>query len=236
MQPPRFIAIVCALGLAAAGGAHAQVYRCVDAAGRTTYQQTPCERGSTGRPVDLSVDNGATRDSAALEAEWAAAAKQGQVVAGMPRRHVQTAYGVPTEVRAGSTAERVSEVWIYRNPGGTRRLGFIDGRVAWERGDDASSAPPAADESADTASRRESATTAARRRIAPGRDCGTVLAEAGLPDRTERLDVAVPAPDGRMVLAPAERHVYDSDGGVPPRDVAFTCVNGVVTQVDRGAR
>ena len=48
----------------------------------------------------------------------------------------------------------MTEVWIYGNPGGVRRIGFLDGRVSWERGDDASSAPPSADEPGDTAARR----------------------------------------------------------------------------------
>jgi len=135
---------VAAAGLVVlAGTSAAQVFKCVDAEGRTTYQQSPCAKGDKGARVELAPDNGRTQEPAALEAKWAVALKAGQVVAGMPKRLVRDAFGAPTEVRAGTTAERVSEIWIYRNPGGVRRIGFLDGRVAWEGGDDASSTPPA---------------------------------------------------------------------------------------------
>ncbi len=147
-------AAVAAVAAVLAGTLEAQVFKCVDAEGRTTYQQAPCAKDVKGARVELDPDNGRTQDPAALEAQWAVAVKAGQVMAGMPKRRVRDAYGAPTEVRAGTTAERVTEVWIYRNPGGVRRIGFLDGRVTWERGDDASSAPPAADESGDTAARR----------------------------------------------------------------------------------
>lgn len=244
------LAVLAAAAAICASQAGAQVFRCVDAAGRTTYQQTPCEAGTRGRQVELTPDNGASQDSAALEAQWTAAAKSGQVVAGMPRRHVRAAYGVPTEVRGGSASERASEVWVYRNPGGIRRVGFVDGRVSWDRGDDASSAAPSPDEAADTASRREGGgtgtgagagavaptTAVARLAIAPGQDCAAVLADAGPPDRTDRIEVPATGADGRQLRLTAQRHRYDSDGGAPPRDVAFTCVNGVVTQVERAIR
>ena len=242
------LAVLAVAAAICATRAGAQVFRCLDAAGRTTYQQTPCEAGTRGRQVELTPDNGASQDSAALEAQWTTAAKSGQVVAGMPRRHVRAAYGVPTEVRGGSASERASEVWVYRNPGGVRRVGFVDGRVAWDRGDDASSAPPSPDEAADTVSRRSGGvaaagagavaptTAVARLAIAPGQDCAAVLADAGPPDRTDRVEVPATGDDGRQLRLTAQRHRYDSDGGAPPRDVAFTCVNGVVTQVERAIR
>lgn len=153
---PRAAAVLVLATVAAVTQAQGPpVYKCVDAAGRTTYQQEPCAKNLKGTPVELMPDNGLTQEPAALEAQWAAAAKVGQVMAGMPKRHVRSAMGTPTEVRAGTAAERASEIWIYRNPGGGRRIGFLDGRVVWERGDDASSEPPAADEAADTAARRE---------------------------------------------------------------------------------
>ena len=151
---PHAAAVLVLSAVAAAAQGQAPVFKCVDAAGRTTYQQEPCARNEKGAPIELTPDNGRTQEPAALEEQWAAAAKAGQVMAGMPRRHVRGAVGTPTEVRAGAAAERASEVWIYRNPGGGRRIGFLDGRVVWERGDDASSEPPPADEAADTAARR----------------------------------------------------------------------------------
>jgi hypothetical protein len=222
---------------AAAGLAHAQVYRCVDPAGRTTYQQEPCAKTEKGARVELQPDNGSSRDSAALEAQWSGAAKQGQVVTGMPKRFVQVAYGTPAEIRGGSTTDRVSEIWIFRHPGGTRRVGFLDGRVAFDRGEDASSAPPTPEEIADTSSRRDaSPTVIARRTITPGRDCGGVISEAGTPDRSEGIQVPSPGPGGAMTMVPGMRHFYGDDGSATSRPMAFTCLNGVVADVERPAR
>jgi hypothetical protein len=223
--------------LAACGLAHAQVYKCVDTSGRTTYQQEPCAKTEKGARVELQTDNGSSREPAALEAQWASAAKQGQIVTGMPKRFVQAAYGTPTEIRGGSSTDRVSEVWIFRHPGGGRRVGFLDGRVAFDRGEDASAQPPSADELADTSSRRDaSPAVLARRAITPGRDCGSVINDAGPPDRSEGMQAPSPGPGGAMTLTPGMRHIYDDDGSAPSRAMAFTCVNGVVTDVERPAR
>ena len=223
--------------LAAAGLAHGQVYKCIDAGGRTTYQQEPCAKTEKGARVDLQTDNGSTRDSAALESQWAAAAKQGQVVAGMPKRYVQSAYGTPVEIRGGSSSDRVSEVWIFRPPSGGRRVGFLDGRVAYDRPDEGSVAPPTPEEIADTSSRRDaSPSVLARRAIAPGRDCGGVINDAGRPDRSEGIQSPSPGPGGTLTMTPGMRHIYDDDGSAPSRTMAFTCVNGVVTDVERPAR
>jgi hypothetical protein len=222
---------------AAAGLAHAQVYKCVDGSGRTTYQQEPCAKTEKGARVELQPDNGSSRDPATMEAQWASAAKQGQVVTGMPKRYVQAAYGTPTEVRGGSSTDRVSEVWIFRHPGGGRRVGFLDGRVAFDRGEDASAAPPSPEEIADTNARRDaSPAVIARRTIAQGRDCAGVISEAGPPDRSEGVQAPKPGPGGAMTMTPGLRHIYDDDGGGPSRSMAFTCVNGVVTDVERPAR
>ena len=222
--------------LVAAGSACAQVYKCVDAQGGTTYQQEACTRGGKGSRVDLQPDNGSTRDPASLEQQWVAAAHKGQVLPGMPKRYVQDAYGVPTEIRGGSTADRVSEIWVYRNPGGVRRVGFLDNRVAFDRGDDASSSPSVPDESGDTAARRAEGPSSVRRQIAGGQDCGRVIAEAGMPDRSEGMQVTSTGPTGQVLRLPAMRHVYDDDGGSPPRSVAFVCLNGAITEVERGVR
>ena len=216
--------------------AHAQVFKCVDAVGRTTYQQSPCAKNEKGTKVELATDNGESKDSAALEAQWSAAAKEGRIVPGMSKRFVQNAYGIPTEVRPGSTADRASEIWSYKNPGGSsRRIGFLDGRVSWERADDASTEPPMADEPGDTQARRETPAVAARRTIAPGGDCGQIFGAAGKPDRSEGVQIAAAGPGGKTVQAPAMRHIYDDDGS-GTRNMAFTCLGNIVTDVERPAR
>ena len=222
--------------LAAAGAANAQVYKCLDASGRTTYQGEPCAKTEKGARVDLLPDNGSTREPAALEAKWAAAAKSGQVMAGMPKKFVRDAYGPPTEVRGGSAVDRVSEVWIFRNPGGGRRVGFLDGRVAFDRGEDMSASPALQAEAGDTAARRDGNVQTARRAIAGGDDCANVIAGAGRPDRSEDVQVSGAAAGGASVMLAGMRHVYDDDGGQPAQSMAFTCVNGIVQNVERPAR
>src|SRR6266702_3863273 len=49
----RWSVILLAL-LAAAGAAQAQVYKCTDSAGRTTYADAPCD--SKGKPLKLPSD------------------------------------------------------------------------------------------------------------------------------------------------------------------------------------
>jgi hypothetical protein len=150
---------------------------------------------------------------------------------------VQAAYGAPSEVRGPSSADRVSEVWIFRSPSGARRVGFLDGRVAFDRAEELSSAPAAGDQAADAnALRGAGGVLGARQMIAGGADCGAVIGSAGRPDRSEGLQVAGAGPGGTSVMLPAMRHVYDDDGGSPPQPMAFTCINGVVQNVERPAR
>ena len=90
-------------------------------------------------------------------------------------------------------------------------------------------APPASP----SAAPRNDAMMVARQSIRPGSSCASVLAQAGTPDRTDTI--RVPAPGGGGDI-PAARHSYGSDGSEPPRDVVFTCVGGVVREVERGVR
>jgi len=80
---------------------------------------------------------------------------------------------------------------------------------------------------------RSDAMMTARQAIRPGTSCAAVLAQAGAPDRTDTIRVPAPGGGGEV---PAARHTYASDGSDPPRDVAFTCVGGIVREVERGVR
>jgi hypothetical protein len=60
-----------------------------------------------------------------------------------------------------------------------------------------------------------------------------VISDAGRPDRSEGIQVSAAAPNGQTVLVPAMRHAYDDDGGSPARTITFTCVNGIVGEVER---
>jgi len=224
LRPPCFIfALVAALPV------QAQVYRCVDAEGRTTYQQAPCAGSTKGARVEITRDNGVATDSAELEATWAAAAKAGKVEPGMPKRFVQVAWGTPAESRTGLPGERASEIWIYRNPGGIRRVGFLDGRMVWERGDEpqAASGNPAIP---------EGAVPGTKAPIEAGQDCATAMAIAGTPERSEAVLLPSKGRDGRPITAPGMRHVFESDGGSPPRRMAIVCLDGTVMEVQRPPR
>lgn len=228
----RILAAVVAL--AAAAPARAEVFKCVDAQGRTTYQQAPCAKGEKGARVELTVDNGVAEDAPDLEAKWAAAAKQGQIQPGMPKRYVQAAWGLPSETRAGTPADRASEIWVYRNPGGLRRVGFLDGRVAWERGDETSSEP--ARDGTGAAAPPRGDIPSARLAITPGQDCDAALASAGSPERSEAVILPTPGPNGVPIATPGMRHVFESDGGSPPQRMAIVCLNGLVSEIQRPAR
>lgn len=396
---PIFAAALALVAPASVAAQAATVYRCADGMGQVTYQQEPCASGTKGRAVEILPDNGLARDSATLESQWSAAAKQGVVSLGMPRRYVRDALGTPAETRQGLPVERATEVWTYRYGDGARRIGFLDGRVTWDRAGDGNTVAPAAprpspqpvpasapqpvpspptvampravpatpavasqpravpaqpstmapplpagvqqDPSGMIVMRRPDALTTegsgagqptvrvlplpsqagasppggapqdagmivmrrpdalplenpvpgqgsprsastsaqsapptqqglaplsstasawspsvaaqgaapppasapaaprseammlARQSIRPGTSCAVVLAQAGTPDRTDTIRVPAPGGGGEI---PAARHSYGSDGSDPPRDVVFTCVGGVVREVERGVR
>jgi hypothetical protein len=68
---------VLALSLLAAAGAHAQVYKCVDAAGRTVYTQDPCPAKTKTEPVSRNLDPAAPPPAPATSAGPAGAAAKG---------------------------------------------------------------------------------------------------------------------------------------------------------------
>ena len=63
-RPPAAVALMATFVAAPALG---QVFKCVDASGRVTYQQTPCPSAQRGGPLDLFLDNGSGRDSPEVE-------------------------------------------------------------------------------------------------------------------------------------------------------------------------
>jgi len=136
------IAIVLALPLAPA---HAEVFKCVDATGNVTYQQEPCTGGAKGAAVEIKTDNAQSQDPGDRDGRWRTAAQQGLVIQGMPKRWVQQALGQPREIRRGTTAENVPEVWVYQTANGPTRVGFRTNTVEWSRTDGpAGAASPAA--------------------------------------------------------------------------------------------
>lgn len=199
--------------LALALPATAQVYKCVDKAGRTTYQQQPCPEAQKGSRMDLPLNNGSVQDNTD-DAEWSARAKRKEVIVGMPRAYVVQAYGTPQEMRPGRADEKAIEVWRYRRSDLNLALGFNKGLVAWTNIDpsDAPPAPPDAEPSV-------------RQNFFVSRKCADLATEAGAPASVyEELDEAM----ARRVT----RQVWESAPGDRERTVV-TCVDGIVARVDR---
>ncbi|MCC6377549.1 MAG: DUF4124 domain-containing protein [Burkholderiales bacterium] len=226
---------ILALLLAAVEPSRAEVFKCVDGHGRTTYQQAPCAQGAKGSRVDITADNGVAADDPALVAKWTAAAKAGQILPGMPQRYVQAALGPPYETRAGLPGERAGEVWHYRGSGGLRSIGFVDRRLAWERTEDAPVAETPAGPGGATPGIPGDAANA-RQSIEPGQDCQAAVSAAGSPERSEAVLLPSTGPDGRITQSPGMRHVFASDGGRPPQSMAIVCQYGLVSEVQRPAR
>jgi Domain of unknown function (DUF4124) len=203
--------------------AAAQVYKCVDKSGHTTYQQSPCTGGQQGGTVKL--EESVTVRPAGGEAMWSAAAREQRVVVGMPKPFVTEALGTPAEIRAPRSGESGTEVWVYTKSGQTTRLGFVNNALAWMRTDSAAKesraqAPPAAS-GASSGSDREARI---REALAVGKTCAAALQDAGTPDREEPLSAGTTT---------GARYVYQLDAANPNAFAAFVCLNGRVTSVER---
>ena len=94
----RVLVALATVGLALP--AVAQVYKCVDKAGRITYQQQRCPDAQKGSRLDVPLNNGSVQDDD-TDGQWAAKASRKEVGVGMPRAYVVKAYGTPQEMRAG---------------------------------------------------------------------------------------------------------------------------------------
>lgn len=176
-------AVLAALAVLVASAADAQVYKCVDRAGRTTYQQQPCPESQKGGRVELHVGAAPARNDD--DAELATRARLKEVGVGMTRALVVQAWGPPQEMRPPRAGEDAAEVWAYRRTDLEARVGFRNGAVAWiHHGPQDGAAASGVDASA-------------RSGLAPGRACATLEADLGPAAAIEEdFDPAV----GRRVL------------------------------------
>jgi hypothetical protein len=111
--------------IAFSGNTHAALYKCVDAAGGTTYQSTPCkavEKQQQVRVIDSgNGDHGSSTGSAIRpgeldllkEAELNDAARRKTVMPGMSKEQVKRALGNPIEINHGQYGDSHHEQWIY---------------------------------------------------------------------------------------------------------------------------
>ena len=228
-DPARSAVRVPALAvmLLLAAPAVAQVYKCVDRGGHTTYQQSPCTGGLQGGSVELKES--VTNRPGGSEALWSAAAREHRVIIGMPKPYVTEALGAAAEIRAPRSGEGGSEVWVYNTkPGQTTRLGFVNNAVGWIRSD---TPPPEGRAGTGSAATAPAATSPASTRearvrdaLAVGKTCTAALQDAGLPDREEPLSAGTTT---------GARYVYQFDAGNANAFAAFVCLNGRVTSVER---
>ena len=178
------VAVLAALAALAVPAADAQVYKCVDRAGRTTYQQQPCPDSQKGGRVELHVGPAPTRNDD--DAELATRARLKEVGVGMARALVVQAWGPPQEMRRPRAGEDAAEVWVYRRTDLEARVGFRNSAVVWisHGSQDGAAAPAAA--------------ATSRQELAPGRACATLEADLGPADAIEEdFDLAV----GRRVVS-----------------------------------
>lgn len=213
---PKAVALAGAMAMLSSV-ALADIFKCVDGAGRVTYQESPCGNGAHGTRVELSLDNVVSREAPEVEARWREAAARHEVTQGMPKRWVQQARGLPVQIRRGTANDAATEVWVYEAPSGSTQVGFAGNLVAWTRSEPRAMAASAATENAD----------AARSRVAADRKCDEVLAEIGAPSTRE--NIRLPATDAEVV-----RYTYDPVAGGLPVRLTFTCADGRVVAVSRG--
>ena len=213
-------AIAAVVAIALAAPATAQVYKCVDKSGHTTYQQSPCGGGQQGGTVELKES--VTIRPAGTEAMWSAAAREQRVVVGMPKPFVTEALGSPGEIRAPRSGESGTEVWIYTKAGQTMRVGFVNNAIAWMRSD--STAPEPRSPATPVGSPGVEREARVRDALAVGKTCSAALADAGPPDREEPLSAGTTS---------GARYVYVFDAANANAFAAFICLNGRVTSVER---
>ena len=122
----------------------AEIFKCVDAAGRTTYQQTRCPTTAKGGPIQIQSDNGRVGETPEEATRWDAVAREQNIEVGMPRRYVERVLGAPNEVRQSDMSDGAAEIWIYGiPPGATMRVGFVAANVVWFRREGAAPSDPA---------------------------------------------------------------------------------------------
>jgi hypothetical protein len=222
-ETARRIGVTAAIAaLAVASPALAQVYKCVDRAGHTTYQQSPCTGGQQGGTVELKEPVTVRQDG--NDAMWSAAAREQRVVVGMPKPFVTQALGTPAQIRAPRSGESGSEVWVFNRNGQTTRIGFTDNAIAWMRSDAAAAPADARASGATPAPNGAQREARIREALVVGKTCTAALQDAGNPDREEPLIA------GNTTGA---RYVYTFDAANANAFAAFVCLNGRVTSVER---
>lgn len=116
------------------------VYKCMDDAGKTVYQQHPCTAtGSVGSQINAtpSITTGGEEDGTAqarLDAiksfnrRFDAAANQ-EVMRGMTRAQVQMAWGQPSKINSSIGSYGKHEQWVYRRGAGAAQYIYFENGI-----------------------------------------------------------------------------------------------------------
>jgi hypothetical protein len=106
-------AAVAAAALAVASGAHGQVYKCTDAAGKTTYSDAPCDAAS--KPLKLPGDPGKSTTNPSMCAQLLDETRRLAAEAGR-----QAAGGHPESAESAKRRETMNRRYQERCVGITR--------------------------------------------------------------------------------------------------------------------
>lgn len=202
--------VVAAVAAGVAAPVAAQVYKCVDRAGRITYQQKPCPDAQTGGPMSsVIVDNGRTQAGEDANVDWTDHIRRKEVVPGMPRAVVIQAYGSPQEMRPGRARENATEVWSYRRPDLASTIGFSKGTVAWLNDNPADKPAP------DTP----------RQTVHHGMPCGSLAGAIGAPTNVAEVF-------DETLLRKVMRHQWDP---TPEQreTLVVTCADDKIERIER---
>ncbi len=211
---PGFVAVAASMALLAASPAGAQINKCIDKSGRTTYQQQACPESQKALPLAISVDNGGARDTDAMSANWERAVREKRVETGMPRAYVIRALGNPREMRGARTDENAVEVWVYRRGDLDAKVGFRKGVVSFYNDAGQGGAPPPTSD-----------VPMVRAALSPGMECGRLPQSLGKTEAVaEAYDPAIAQLVTRMTWGPTTAE---------PERTVVTCIKGAITQIDR---
>lgn len=128
----------CALLSACIASAHAQVYKCPDASGRTVIQQAPC---MDGKKLDvkpaMGPDNAENAQAARQRAtrqgspqDILLAISEGRPAIGMSESDLRMAMGSPIAINRANYEGRTSDQWVYHHRGQSWWVYVREGRVS----------------------------------------------------------------------------------------------------------
>ena len=97
------------IGIIVTATAHAQAYRCKDAAGKVSYQEAPCQADQAQKEVEIKKAAPLSEDDQRI----LKATASGKVTRGMTAAQVRSSWGAPTKINQSTGSYGVHEQWVY---------------------------------------------------------------------------------------------------------------------------